>query len=65
MGFAVAAMAYWPLAPLLSGRLYLQAAAVVILVLAGLLVFGLLALLTGGASAAEFRALLRGRRPAA
>jgi putative peptidoglycan lipid II flippase len=65
MGFAVAAMAYWPLAPLLAGRLYLQAAAVLILVLAGLIVFGGLALVTGGASAAEFRALLRGRRPAA
>jgi len=34
-------------------------------VLAGLFVFGALALATGGASAAEFRALLRGRRPAA
>src|SRR5262249_22166187 len=65
MGFAVAAMAYWPLAPLLGGRLYLQAAAVLILVFAGLLVFGVLALATGGASAAEFRSLLRGRRPAA
>jgi putative peptidoglycan lipid II flippase len=65
MGFAVWAIAYWPLAPLLAGRLYLQAAAIMILVLAGLIVFGALALLTGGASATEFRDLLRGRRPAA
>ena len=64
MGFAVSALA-WPLAPLLSGRLYLQAAAIIILVLVGLIVFGALALLTGGTSAAEFRALLRGRRPTA
>jgi len=65
MGFAVWAIAYWPLAPLLAGRLYLQAAAIMILVLVGLIVFGALALLTGGASATEFRDLLRGRRPAA
>src|SRR5882724_7364254 len=64
MGFAVAVVA-WLLAPLLGGQFALQAAGLVILVLVGLLVFGALALLTGGASATEFRALLRGRRPAA
>jgi putative peptidoglycan lipid II flippase len=65
MGFAVWAMAHWPLADALSGRPSLQIGAVVLLVLVGLVVFGLLAVVTGGASAAEFRALLRGRRPAA
>jgi putative peptidoglycan lipid II flippase len=65
MGFAVWAMAHWPLADALSGRPLSQAGAVVLLVLAGLILFGLLAVVTGGASAAEFRALLRGRRPAA
>jgi len=64
MGFAVAAVARL-LAPLLGGHVALQAAALVILVLVGLLVFGALALLIGGASATEFRALLRRRRPAA
>ncbi len=54
-----------PLAPLLDGGLALQIGALVLLVLAGLLAFGALALVTGAASAAEFRALLRGRRPAA
>src|SRR5262249_35760912 len=65
MGFAVGAIAYWPLESWLAGRPLFQVGAVVVLVLAGLLVFGALALLTGGTSAAEFRALLRGRRPAA
>ena len=55
----------WLLEEWLGGRLPLQAAAVVILVVAGLIVFALLAIVTGAASAAEFRALLRGRRPAA
>ena len=64
MGFAVWALAR-PLAPLLDGGLALQIAVLVLLVLAGLLAFGALALVTGAASAAEFRALLRGRRPAA
>jgi putative peptidoglycan lipid II flippase len=65
MGLAVWAMAHWPLADALSGRPLSQVGAVVLLVLAGLILFGLLAVVTGGASAAEFRALLRGRRPAA
>src|SRR5215813_11111317 len=65
MGFAVAAIAYWPLESWLAGRPLFQVGAVVLLVLAGLLVFGVLALLTGGTSAAEFRALLRRRRSAA
>jgi len=65
MGFAVAAIAYWPLESWLAGRPLAQIGAVMLLVLAGLLVFGVLALITGGASAAEFRGLLRGRRPAA
>lgn len=64
MGFAVWGVARL-LAPLFGGHLTLQAIGILILVLTGLVVFGLLALLTGGASAAEFRALLRGRRPAA
>jgi putative peptidoglycan lipid II flippase len=64
MGFAVAAAA-WLLAPLLGGHFVLQAAGLVVLVLVGMLVFGALALLTGGASTTEFRALLHGRRPAA
>jgi putative peptidoglycan lipid II flippase len=64
MGFAVWAVA-WLLTGLLDGALPLQIGALILLVLAGLMVFAVLALLTGAASAAEFRALLRGRRPAA
>ncbi|MGH6962013.1 MAG: murein biosynthesis integral membrane protein MurJ, partial [Dongiaceae bacterium] len=64
MGFAVWAVSRL-LEEWLGGRLPLQIAAVFLLVLAGLILFGALALVTGAASAAEFRALLRGRRPAA
>jgi len=65
MGFAVWGAATWPLESWLSGRPLFQVGAVILLVLAGLIVFGVLALVTGGASATEFRALLRGRRRAA
>jgi putative peptidoglycan lipid II flippase len=56
--------AAWLLADILTAGVVWQAVGVALLVGAGLVVFGALALITGGASASEVRQLLR-RRPAA
>ncbi len=63
MGLCVWGVA-WLLADILSAGVAWQALGVALLVGTGLAVFGALALVTGGASAAEVRQLLR-RRPAA